>query len=190
MKIKSKVSNNSLFPKNYILFVGKRNGYKNFNIFIESITPLFDDNLDLTVVCVGGGEFNNQELELFEELTIKEKVFQFNLDDNTLAQCYSNALLFVFPSLYEGFGIPILESFSSSCPLVCSNTSSFPEVAEEGAVYFDPSSKESIYNSVKQVLDSKDERDRLIKNGQERLKYFSWEKAVHETNKVYRNILK
>ena len=79
---------------------------------------------------------------------------------------YSNAILFVFPSLYEGFGIPILEAFSCKCPLVCSNTSSFPEVAGNAAEYFDPNDQKSIYQAVQKVLFEKETRQEMMKKEQ------------------------
>lgn len=177
-------------PKKYILFVGSRSSYKNFDTFIKSASLLLKEHSDLSLVCVGGGRFSNQEISLFEKLDIKNKVFQFNLNDNLLAQFYAKALMFVFPSLYEGFGIPVLEAFACRCPLVCSNTSSLPEIAGNGAEYFDPYSEESIYNAMKKILESDEEKDRLIKNGTERLKYFSWELTAKQTKKVYEGVLK
>ena len=177
------------FPKNFILFVGIRKGYKNFDRFIKSIAKLLHENVDLLVVCVSGGKFNNEELELFEKLNIQRSVLQYDLEDNQLAQFYARALVFVFPSLYEGFGIPVLESFACSCPLICSNTSSLPEIAADGAEYFDPYSQKSIYTNVKKVLESLELRNTLIKNGNERLKYFSWEKTAQQTKKIYESII-
>ena len=177
-------------PKKYILFVGSRSGYKNFDTFIKSVSLLLKEHSDLSVVCIGGGKFSNQEISLLEKLNIKNKVFQFNLEDNVLAKFYSNALMFVFPSLYEGFGIPILEAFACRCPLVCSDTSSLPEIAEDGAKYFDPYQEESIYNAMKTVLFDNVRKELLVKNGTERLKYFSWEETAKQTKKVYESIIK
>lgn len=177
-------------PEMYILFVGSRGGYKNFNTFIKSISTLLDENVGLSVVCVGGGGFNVGELSLFSKLNIQEKIFQYNLDDEVLAQFYRNAIMFVFPSLYEGFGIPILEAFACECPLVCSNTSSLKEIADDGAEYFDPYSEQSIYNATEKVLNSLVERTRLINNGTKRLLHFSWEKTAEKTLKVYESIIK
>ncbi len=177
-------------PKRYILFVGSRDSYKNFHRFIRSISSLLSKNLDLSVVCVGGGKFKNNEIDLFKKLNIENKVFQYNVDDNLLSQFYAKALMFVFPSLYEGFGIPILESFACHCPLVCSNTSSFPEIARDGAQYFDPYNEESIYSAIKIVLENNEKRELLIKNGLQRLKYFSWEETAKQTKKVYDMVAK
>jgi len=176
-------------PKQYILFIGGRDGYKNFNMFIQSVQKLLLTNTKLCIICAGGGKFNVDELKNFNELNIISQIFQYDLDDDVLSYLYQNAELFVFPSLYEGFGIPILEAFACECPLVCSNTSSFPEVAGDGACYFDPYNKESVQNAILKVMNDTDTKDILIKNGKKRLEYFSWEKTILETENIYKSLL-
>lgn len=189
MVLDNKLGLNIKVPEKYILFVGLRGRYKYSEMFIKSIARVLDENIDLSMVCVGGGTFDNNEIDLFNSLNIQNRIFQYSLDDDKLAFFYKNAELFVFPSLYEGFGIPILESFSCGCPLVCSNTGSLPEIAADGAEYFDPYSEESIYKAITKVLNSNKRKSVLIKNGTERLKYFSWEKTANETKKVYKSII-
>lgn len=173
----------------YILFVGARHSYKNFIKFIASIENILHEKNDLSVVCIGGGDFNSKEIAFFNQLNIKDKVFQHTVDDTSLAYYYSHAIIFVFPSLYEGFGIPILEAFACECPLVCSNTSSLPEIAEDAAEYFDPSSEDSIRNAVTKVLTNQARRDELREKGTQRLQCFSWEKTAKETQKVYESVI-
>jgi glycosyltransferase involved in cell wall biosynthesis len=176
-------------PGEFILFVGNRDGYKNFNKFIKAVSKVLKEKHEISIVCVGGGEFKKTEFELFIELGIHNRVKQYNLKDNILAEYYSKALAFVFPSLYEGFGIPILEAFACKCPLICSNTSSLPEIAQNGAKYFDPYSEESIYLAIKNVLDDDLEKQLIVRNGSERLKYFSWDKTFTLTKNLYQSIL-
>ncbi len=176
-------------PSKYILFVGNRATYKNFNRFIKAISSLLQDNTDLHVVCAGGGVFSEEEKNILSEWNIDEKVHQYNIDDNTLSKLYQQAIVFVFPSMYEGFGIPILEAFACDCPLACSNTSSLPEVAGDAAVYFDPMDKVSIKTAITTVLDDSELRKELVQAGRERLKLFSWKKTAQETKKVYRSVL-
>ncbi|MBU1217146.1 glycosyltransferase family 4 protein [bacterium] len=190
MVLDNTVDLDNTVPKKYILFVGSRSSYKNFDTFIKSASLLLREHSDLSLVCVGGGKFSNQEISLFEKLNIKNKVFQYNLKDKLLAQFYAKALMFVFPSLYEGFGIPILEAFACRCPLLCSNTSSLPEIAGDGAEYFNPYSEESIYNAMKKILENDEQRESLIKNGTQRLKSFSWEQTAKQTKEVYEGVLK
>ena len=95
---------------------------------------LHDSNIFL--VCVGGGNFKNGELELFGKYSIKSKVIQLDVSDSQLVWLYKNAEVFIFPSIYEGFGLPILEAFRCKCPVILSNSSCFPEIAQDSAVYF------------------------------------------------------
>lgn len=177
-------------PNRYILFVGSRVGYKNFERFIKSIASILNKDKSLCVICAGGDKFNFKEFEIFSNLNITNQITQYNLNDSTLANFYQNAQLFVFPSLCEGFGIPVLESFACQCPLLCSNTSSLPEIAGDGAYYFDPYSEESIRNAIIKVLENKYLQDELRQKGVVRLKQFSWKKAVVETKYIYESIMK
>lgn len=177
------------FPKKYILFVGERKGYKNFDTFIKSISSLLRDDPELFVVCVGSRNFDSSEIELFVLLGVNNRILHFNLSDEGLAKCYSQALMFVFPSLYEGFGIPILEAFACRSPLVCSNISPFSEVAQDGAEYFNPCDEVSIYNAVSKVINDKDRAINLVDLGCKRLDYFSWKKTAIETQEIYKGML-
>jgi glycosyltransferase involved in cell wall biosynthesis len=176
-------------PKKYILFVGSRGGYKNFERFIKSVSEILHQDRELFVVCAGGSKFTSGEMQLFSHLDIIGQISQYDLNDDNLAHFYKNALAFVFPSLYEGFGIPILESFACGCPLLCSNTSSLPEIAGEGAYYFDPYNEESIHNVVLKVLEDTSLRNDLILKGYERLKKFSWQQTAEQTKKIYESVL-
>ncbi|MEK7699067.1 MAG: glycosyltransferase family 1 protein [Planctomycetota bacterium] len=179
----------SELPQKYLLFVGNRRVYKNFDTFIESISPLLRDDKDLHLICAGGGKFTPSEIAGLEKLGVIHKVTQRPFDDNQLAQLYLNALAFVFPSLYEGFGIPILEAFACGCPVITSNISSLPEVAGNAAEYFDPADKMSILSAVKKVIYNHGLRSELKGKGYERLKGFSWEKTANNTKKLYQSIL-
>jgi glycosyltransferase involved in cell wall biosynthesis len=176
-------------PGNYLLYVGSRGAYKNFNLFIRAIHSLIVENSDLSLVCVGGGKFTSNELKLFKTLNIRNKVYQYSLEDSELAEFYKNAIMFIFPSLYEGFGIPILEAFACNCPVVCSNTSSLPEVSGNAAIYFDPFNYESILKSVEKVYFNPNLRNELIRKGVERAKDFSWHDTALKTKNVYDSIL-
>ncbi|MBU1927526.1 glycosyltransferase family 4 protein [bacterium] len=186
---KSNITLEYEIPKKYLLFVGSRGVYKNFERFINSITELLNQDKELFVLCTGGGKFSNSEIEQFKELGILKQILQFNLDDDSLAYFYKNALAFIFPSLYEGFGIPVLESFACGCPLLCSDVSSLPEVAGEAACYFDPYSEESIRDAVLRVLDDMNLRKDLISKGYEQLKKFSWKQTAEQTKKIYESVL-
>jgi glycosyltransferase involved in cell wall biosynthesis len=176
-------------PKKYILFIGSRSIYKNFNLFIEAVSPLLIEDSELNVVCVGGGNFKEMEKEKFKKLNIINKIFQYAANDYILAYLYQKAIAFVFPSLYEGFGVPILEAFSCGCPVIASDASSLPEVAGDAAIYFDPTNKLSISSSIQKVVYDNNLRNQLIYKGYQRVKEFTWEKTAHQTKKIYEGIL-
>ena len=171
--------------KPYILFTGVRNAYKNFPRFVRAVAPLLQ-KYDLDLLC-SGHDFNEQELQLFEELGIKEHVHhQFAKNKAELQEMYRKALLFVFPSLYEGFGFPILEAYASGCPIALSNTSCFPEIAKDAGVYFEPESEESIRNAVESLIASEQLRNENRKKGYERLSHFTIEQLIENTAAVYK----
>jgi len=176
-------------PEKHILFVGNRGGYKNFDLFIKAITPLLLEDAELSVVCVGDGKFDDIEIEKFKSLNIKDKVFQYSVSDNILAYLYQRAIVFVFPSLYEGFGIPILESFVCGCPVLVGEVSSLPEIAGDAGVYFDPTNIVSIYDTVKRIIYDKELRKSLKLKGFQRVKNFSWEKTAEKTKSLYESII-
>ncbi len=176
-------------PKEYILFVGNRGLYKNFKLFIESINSILKENKDLYVVCAGGGEFNYEELKMFNNYDMRGKVLFFNINNEILSYLYQNARMFVFPSIYEGFGIPVVEAFNCDCPVVLSNTSSLPEVGGDAAEYFDPYSKDSIYEVVNNLLNDNNRRSELISLGREQREKFSWETTARKTLDVYKKII-
>jgi len=171
---------------NYFLYVGNRKGYKNFaNLVLAIAETLISKNLFL--ICAGGVIPSPEESALLEKLKIKEKVIFFpHITDDYMAQLYRSALGFIYPSKYEGFGIPILESFACGCPILLSNTSSFPEVAGNAAIYFDPNSIESIRNTIMNYLElSIEEKNAMRSKGFDRLKLFSWDKAYKQIFSVY-----
>lgn len=176
-------------PEKYILFVGERIRYKNFDRFISSISNVLKQESGLYVICAGGGEITQEESARFRSLEIADRVIQYSVDDGTLRHLYNTAIMFVFPSLYEGFGMPVLEAFFCRCPVILSNTSSFPEVAGEAAFYVDPLDEAAIENAVTRLLSDTEMREGLINAGLERVKQFSWEKTASLTKSVYESVV-
>jgi glycosyltransferase involved in cell wall biosynthesis len=173
----------------YLLYVGTRSAYKNFHAFVGAIAPLLKADADLVVLCVGGGAFNTSERKFFSELQISDRLTQVEASDPELAALYHSARAFVFPSLYEGFGIPILEAFSCGCPCVLSSASCFPEIARDAALYFDVDDEDSMTESIRKALYDESLRRELIARGLQRNKMFSWQKTAKETLAVYRSLV-
>jgi glycosyltransferase involved in cell wall biosynthesis len=178
-----------VFEKSYLLFVGGRPDYKNFNFFIESVTEILRKNEGLQIVCAGSSPFTPKEKNFLKNMNILDKVHYVKINDRILKNLYKNARAFIFPSIYEGFGLPVLEAFSCGCPVILSNSSSLPEIGGDGAIYFEPGNKESFIGAVERVIYDKKYREDLIEKGSERLKFFSWEKNAHSTKKIYENLL-
>lgn len=176
-------------PEKFIFFVGRRSKYKNFTTFLNASIRLLEKDENLEIVCTASHGFGKKEKEHFRNLGILDRIHAFYLNEQQLQEAYKKASVFVFPSLYEGFGLPLLEAFSASCPVVCSHSSSLPEIAENAAVYFNPLSEHEIENAISKVIYDKKLRQTLIDNGKQRLKEFSWQKTVDETLDVYRSVI-
>lgn len=175
-------------PERYLLYVGSRVDYKFFLPFLRAVSQLLiDENIHL--VCAGGGNLSVGEREEIEVLNLKEKVIVMHIDDGKLKTMYQKAIAFVYPSKYEGFGIPILEAFASDCPVILNDSSSFPEVAGDAALYFDALIPDSIVNAVKKVVKDPELRDQLIKKGRERFNDFSIQEMTCQTLAIYESVV-
>jgi glycosyltransferase involved in cell wall biosynthesis len=142
----------------------------------------------LKLLCAGGDSFTKEERALIHSFGADALVEQRPINDKTLQLLYRQAIAFIFPTLYEGFGIPVLEAFACACPCIVSNLSSLPEVAGDAALYIDPVSPDSITNAVEQLLHSSQLRQTLIEKGRDQLSHFSWQRTVGETLKLYQAI--
>lgn len=176
-------------PERYLLYVGNRDFYKNFNNFLLAIEPLLKDNPELFLIAAGGGKFNASELKLFEIKNLKNKILYKPADDTSLATLYKNALAFVFPSLYEGFGIPALEAMNCDCPVVMSNTSSLPEVGGEAAIYFNPTKQDDIREKIASVIFNEELREDLIRKAAVQRNNFSFKRTALKTKEAYEKLL-
>jgi glycosyltransferase involved in cell wall biosynthesis len=173
----------------YLLFIGSRQVYKNFLIFFKAVIPLLKKYDDIKVVCIGGGPFNSQELGMLEKFGVSNKFIQRFIPDDELASYYQNALAFVFPSLYEGFGIPLLEAFASGCPVIASDIPVFHEVAGSAALYFDPLNENDLKTQTEKLLTGQSLREKFIVQGYEQLKKYSWENTARMTKETYMKVL-
>ena len=173
----------------YLLYVGPRGGYKNFDLLLKAYAASASLRGNYDLVAFGGGGFTNAENEQLRGLGVFGQVRQESGSDAKLASMYRQAELFVYPSLYEGFGIPPLEAMSFDCPVVCSNTSSIPEVVGDAGYLFDPTDLDGLRAAIEAVAGSSTLREELVKRGRRRIQQFSWETTAEETIKVYRQVL-
>jgi glycosyltransferase involved in cell wall biosynthesis len=172
------------FTRPYLLYVGGRGGYKNFGRFLEAYASSAALVRDLDVIAFGGGAFTKKEL-----IRNADAIRLVTGDDEALARFYSGARAFVYPSEYEGFGIPPLEAMSCGCPVICSSGSSIPEVVGTAGEYFEASSVESIKTAIEHVAFNDTRRSELIAAGYGQCRRFSWDKCADETISAYQRAL-
>jgi len=175
----------------YILAVGSlepRKNLKNLLLAYEMMDNNFKDTHHL--ILVGASGWNNSEIMSKIDQMQKWVKYSGYVSDEELAMLYGKASLFIYPSFYEGFGIPPLEAMACGVPVVCSNSSSLPEVGGDAVVYCDPYSVENIKEKIELVLGDKELQKQMIQKGLERAKMFSWDKSAMEHMKVFEEVLK
>ena len=175
-------------PKEYLLFVGDRSGYKNFYLLLNTYEELSKKYPDIHLVLTGGGKLIGADVEIINRLKIKDKVHHYNVSDEQLNFLYKNTLLFVYPSLHEGFGLPILEAFKAQCPMLLSDTDCFKEIAQDAAEFFSPHSSDDLFSKMEKLILDKKQREILVAKGNLRLLDFPIEKSVKETLALYSSL--
>ncbi|QDR82043.1 glycosyltransferase family 4 protein [Sporomusa termitida] len=183
------VSTPPLVKEPYILYVGERHGYKNFKCLVEALAISPTIRKQFKLVCFGGGKTKRRDVELLEKAGLTNQVLFASGEDEALANYYKYAQAFVYPSFYEGFGIPPLEAMYQGCPVVVSDRSSIPEVVGNAGLYFNPQSSEDLASKLGQVLSDNESRTRLIENGFRQEKLFSWDLTATQTLSFYKTIL-
>lgn len=168
--------------KNTIFHVSGSKSNKNFKRLIEALV-----GLDIKLIKVG--QINLEESRLLDEFGIDYLQF-VNVSDRELSKIYNSVDCLVFPSLIEGFGLPIIEAQKCECPVITSNISSMPEIAGNGAILVNPYSVNEIKGAIKKILADKNLKNSLIKNGLENINRFKWEKICKEYYGIYQEILK
>lgn len=171
-----------------ILFVGTIEPRKNIPNLIRAFDMLRrEHNVKYKLIIIGmKGWMSEGVFKLVDELKLNnEVVFKGFVSDEDLALWYSRAKVFVYPSFYEGFGFPIVEAFACGVPVVTSNVSSCQEIAGDAALLVDPKSAEQLKQALLRLINDENLREQMIKNGFERVKLFSWERAAKEVFSVY-----
>jgi glycosyltransferase involved in cell wall biosynthesis len=173
-------------PQPYYLYVGSRTSYKNFDGLLTAFGQVASTDLRL---CVVGAEFNAQEQSKITAMGLTDRIHNFGqVSDRHLAQLYRCSLALVYPSFYEGFGIPPLEAMACGTAVIAANTSSLPEVVGDAGILFNPESSWDLAEAMLRLQDSSLERDRLIDKGAQRVKQFSWDKTAAQTYAVYQRM--
>ena len=174
-----------LSQKPYLLYVGSRLKHKNFLALLYAFHNVSQSIQDLDLFVVSS-PFSQQEQKTIEEKKLTDKIHLISyINDNYLSQLYRNCLGFIYPSVYEGFGIPLLEAMQCHAPIIASNTSSIPEVVDDAALLFDPYSIDDLTDKIRYLVNDIDMREKLITKGIERVKSFSWDNTVNKTLEVY-----
>ncbi len=181
----------------YLLAVGTLEPRKNLLKTIEAFKGFLkrrkSSEATYQLVVVGGVDFAHGKVftKVVNDSPIEgeEIIFTGYVEQEVLNRLYSGAEAFVFCSLYEGFGIPLLEAMASGTPVITSRGSSLPEVAGDAALYVDPTDSNSITQAMLSVCENSRLREELIKKGAERIKQFSWEKTARRTMEVYQSLL-
>jgi len=182
------VTSPRMIKEPYILYVGKRNGYKNAKILLQAFARCRHMN-DLKIIFFSPEGFSDKEKQFFSVLKLERHIEHISGSDVVLANLYKYAEIFVYPSLYEGFGIPILEAMHYGTPVISSNSSSLPEVGGNAAAYFTPDSADDLAECMDKILDDEERRVRMGQAGMLREKMFSWDKSAEEHMKYYRQFL-
>lgn len=176
--------------KKYILYVGQQSDYKNIKRLGDAHQILLAKYPNLGLVLVGRKNASALTNEAyFESRNYKNIVFTDFVDDHNLSWLYSNAQAYIFPSFFEGFGLPGLEAMGYGTPVVSSNATCLPEVYGQAAHYFNPADTSDIAEAIGQVLSDDKLRTRLAKNGYKQIKKYSWKKQAQDTHKVYQKVL-
>ncbi len=183
------ISSKLEIPEKYVLFLSTLQPRKNLEGLIKAFRQLRNENPELSdkLVVVGkpGWKFGSILKAIDDNKDIV--VYLNHISEEDKAIVLERADVLVQPSLYEGFGMQILEAFEAGVPVAASDISSMPEVAGEAAVYFDPKDTGQIKNAIKNILFDKSLADRLKEKGKERLKSFSWEKCARETLELFKD---
>jgi len=181
------VLRNHGWPEEYILFVGTLEPRKNLSLLIKALT-IADTKIPL-ILAGWQGWGDKKWMQIISDQELQRRIFFTGyVDEETLACLYTGASAFVFPSLYEGFGLPILEAMACGCPVICSNAASMPEVAGTAAFPIDPTDAEALAHALDSVLTDSTLRQSMIQQGIERANQFSWKETAMKTLEIFQQV--
>lgn len=182
---------------NFLLYVGNAYPHKNLEMLLKVFAKLLGRKPDLRLVLVGREDYfysrvhdEARALNIWQKGNINSPViFPGYVSDAQLEILYQEARAYIFPSLYEGFGLPPLEAMARNCPVISSNRSSLPEILGEAALYFNPENEIDMMGKIESLLNDNELRNLLITKGLEQVKKYSWWECAHKTLVVYQQIL-
>lgn len=185
---KPAITYSSLYDFPYLLYVGARWSYKNFAPFLEECSIVLNRHPELRVVCTGS-PFTPVEEQLIAKLGLSKHFVNAFVNKQGLQALYQNAEVFVYPSAYEGFGLPILEAFVNSCPVALNNTSCFPEVGGDAAIYFDIKKRGELADCLEPIITGgNDLRTEMVIKGRNQASLFKWEETSRKLKSVYETL--
>ncbi|WDF55169.1 glycosyltransferase family 4 protein [Mucilaginibacter sp. KACC 22063] len=176
-------------PNEYILFVGDRSSYKNYKRLLQCFAELHKLYPELQLICTAGGNFTEEETQMHQRLGMEGNCKQMTVTDAELNYLYQHAIVFVYPSLYEGFGYPLLEAFRAGCPVAASNISALQEIGRDAIHGFDPSDVNSMFKAINDLINDSVLQEKLVKKGFERVKHFPIQQEIEDTLSYYNHII-
>lgn len=177
-------------PEQFVLFVGHRRNYKNFALLAEAFAAVSSSRPDLHLVCVGGGPFELAEAEFFGRHKVSDRVHRFGVNDADLPGVYAAARCLVFPSKYEGFGLPVLEAYAAGCPVVIADTPGLVEVAGGLATVVSPEDPAELAAALTTLTERASESiESSTRAARKRAGVFTWTRTCEETLRVYQQIV-
>jgi glycosyltransferase involved in cell wall biosynthesis len=179
---------NSSLPHKYFLYVGNRGGYKNAVTALEAFAKVAQTNFEIFLVFCGGGPFSKVELKELSRLGIGGRVLLHKAHSAELPAIYSNAVALLYPTKYEGFGLPLVEAMASGTPILASLTPINYEIAESAASYFSPDISLELVELMQRALTGSSEFMVKVAGGLSRAKTFSWYRCAEITAKIYRDV--
>jgi glycosyltransferase involved in cell wall biosynthesis len=187
-KLISEINNKYNTGENFLLYVGNIKPHKNIPVLLKALSNIDKQN---KLVIVGKRDKAYDEIfDIIDQNNLKDRIiFTGFVPDEDLILLYNAAALFVYPSLYEGFGLPPLEAMACGTPVITSNVSSLPEVVGDAAITVDPHNIKELSKKINKILSNKDLQNKMIQRGIERAKQFTWDKTARETIKVYEDVL-